>query len=76
MGRSATLAPMAGPKIRVKTRDRKRTGKEVVTVSAYLPMPLYRRLKARADRDGRKISAMLERAIAEFLDRLDERDPV
>ena len=62
-------------KIGVKTRERKRTGEAVVNVSAYLPTSVYRRLKARADRDGRKISAMLERAIVEYLDRLDSIDP-
>lgn len=73
IGRPGNLRFVAG-KVKVKTRERKRSGTEVVNVSAYLPMPLYRRLRARADRDGRKISVMLERAIAAYLDRLDEQD--
>ena len=58
----------------VKTKERKRTGGAVVPVTCYLAPAAYLRLKERADRDGRKISTMLERAIAEYLDRLDERE--
>jgi len=62
------------PTLPVKTKERKRTGGAVVPVTCYLEPAAYLRLKERADRDGRKISTMLERAIAEYLDRLDERE--